>query len=609
MDDAANSAEKILARWAGTLPHHPYIDFARRLSITSAAEAPTFVLRLMTLYDVRTPQTPCTLPFKTDAPPPATDVWSLKVNLKNDFIWEETQAVVPLSATPETCALCSGSGKRPCKTCNGSKKMPCPDCLGPARRLCSECEGKGKLACVFCKGTGQVASSRDHTTPCQNCAGSGGPVCPTCEGKPLDCAQCKNTREAPCTVCKLKGEGPCADCGGDGQTLKARNYQIEYQPLLERRVCSDPQTPPGLLPAEYPSEAPSPVFAEAENDKIPALQDQLPRADVRAALDALLERSSAAAKEFTGEARVIRRRMTVEKIPVYSVAYEFEGKKYSCWAGSLGGKVVAAATPFTDLSELWAKEALERAAQRDFARAEDLLKNASELAPGPWLDGLKEKIDAIRATRRPLNLPLLFGLAAMLVATGALAATHRLSHHLLWPCVGYLAACAAGLLASWLLVAPRLGARGASAASAAATAGIFFLFSAINPFLRLDAAELQRLLHGRFGDDIPAILSEDDDYYLASLIEAYQPLGVDTQALSDALEANRRRIAAENARRTELKRQEDERLRQEQLARELRRRRAAEAIAAEEAAEAKARAAAAAKAKTKKKKKKKPASN
>jgi hypothetical protein len=606
VDEATIAAHKIMTRWAGTLPHHPYSDFQQKLTVTSAAESPAFIVRLMTIYDVRTPQAPCNLPLPKDGPPPVTDVWSVKVDLKADFIRDETQAVVPLSATPSPCEKCSGSGKRMCKDCNGSKIVPCPDCVGPNRRLCPECSGLGKQACMHCKGTGMVASSRDQQSPCQSCAGTGGPPCPKCKGRPLDCDVCKNTKEVACTRCNKEGQVPCEDCAGAGEVLRARGYLIEYQPLLEKRVCVDAQTPAGLLPADFPREPSGPIIGEAENDKIPLLEDQLPRADLRATLNAAIASAEAAKKDFSAEARVIKRRVTIEKIPVYSVVYEFESKKYACWVSALGDKVVAATTPFTDLSQKWAKEALERVASRDFARAEELLKNATELAPGPWLDGLKDKIEKGK-TSQSSALAAGLGLGFVLLATAGLAATHRLSHHLLWPCAGFLAACGAVALASQPLLKGLLGRRGASAASVIATTALFLVVSAVNPFLRLDAAELQGLIQQRFGGAIPAALSEDDEAYLASLITTYEPLGVDTQALSDALEANKQRIADEARARAE---EEAAREAQRQkLAAEKRRKAeiAAElAQAKKEAAAAAAKAKAAAAKKKKKKKKKKP---
>jgi hypothetical protein len=608
LDDAKYSAQKILTRWAGTLPHHPYSDFQQKASITSAAESPAYVIRLMTIYDVRTPQGAAALPFKKDAPPPATDLWSLKVDLKADYIRDETQAVLPLSATPEPCGSCSGSGKRACKDCSGSKVVACPDCVGPDRRKCPECEGLGKQACIHCKGTGMVASSRDQQSPCQSCAGTGGPPCKKCQGKPLDCDRCKNTKEVACANCNTEGRVSCTDCGGGGEILKARNFLIEYQPILEKRVYADPQTPAGLLPPDFPREAVSPLIGDAEDGKVPALLDQLP-APLRAAVDAAIARAEAAKKEFSGEARIIKRRLTIEKIPVYSVAYEFEGKKYACWASSLGDKVAAATTPFTELSQVWAKEAQEQASHRNFDRAEELIKNASELAPGPWLDGLSEKI-AKAKTAQSSALTLAAGAGAVLLATAALAATHRVSHHLLWPCAGFLAACAAGLAASQRLLVPVIGRRGASTTSVIATAGLFLVVSAINPFLRLDAAELSGLLQHRFGGAaIPSTLSPDDESYLNGLIATYQPLGVDVQALADALEANKQRLAEEERARQELlAKQAAEKRRQEKIARELREIKREQALAKAEAAAAaaKAKALAAKKKKKTKTKKKKP---
>ncbi|MBI4052339.1 MAG: hypothetical protein HY400_07515 [Elusimicrobia bacterium] len=567
----AQSVRDILAHWASSLPHHSYADFGQKISLVSVSEKPTFILRLMTLYDNRTPRESSTIPYRQENPPPtsAQDIWSYPGNLETDFIRHETRITIPVSQEPESCERCEGEGTIRCNVCVSSGSMLCPDCMGPKQKSCPECKGLGKIACRDCKGTGQVVTSMSGTglpikSGCQNCAGTGGPPCPKCGGKIVDCPTCQNKRSIECTNCRGQGRLSCPPCEGQRQVLKARSYLVEYQPILNQQPCPDPETPSGLLPSEIPRDVLGKVVYEIEADKITALKGSLPQADLEPVVQTLLKQAEAGKKEFDSEARIIKQRLTVDRLPVYSVVYEYLGKKYSCWATPFNHRVVAPESPFTALAAQWVQEIHESLAKQKYQNALELVEKSSALATWPWLQSLKQHIlqDKKRHSQlitQNMSLGVIFLFALLL---GLLS---RTSHHIFWPVAVYMALAFAGLQV--------FSRAGSLIAGISASAVFFFLFWLANPAQRLDAREFRALLRGRFGTDIPAVLKAEDESYLKFLIGIYEPMGVDISPAQEALKANAKRI--ELGHQEALQRKESQRKRAEE---ELQKKRKLEAL-------------------------------
>jgi hypothetical protein len=568
MDDTvAAAAREILARWALAQPGHPCDDFAAKISLVSVAEKPSFIVRLMTLYDIRTIAGEGRQPFPegTALPAGAADAWSREPELKKDFFGQEASFVVPAAKEPKDCPGCEGSGLRVCPACGGNKTKPCPACTR-GNKACPQCGGKGKISCPHCKGLGQVvnsiaASGQELRTPCPSCAGTGGPQCPQCASTAGFCKTCQNSRVVPCADCKSQGRLPCPDCQGSRRILPTRTYKVEYQPISSREVLPDPETPQGLLPADPPQRALGKLVYEAAAEGKLALPRPLPDAALQKAAETLLQRAEAGAEGFAGNARIIKQQLCVDRIAVYAVAYEYALKKYYCWATELDDHVWSAENPFTELAGQKGREALDCLSRGQYARAEELRGQAAALGGAAWVEGLKPLFEQGRE-RAAQSLGRNLGLGIVCAAALLLALDHRLSHHLFWPLAAYAVAALAATLLGWRFGGPKVRTpAGAAALAGGAAALAALVFTLANPVRRLDAGEFRGLLEARLGEPVRTVLSAEDVGYLQCLIADYAPLGVDVSSAQAALEANAKRLDAE---RQEAQRQEE--LRRQQAA-------------------------------------------
>ena len=560
MDDTvAGAARDLLARWALAQPNHPCDDFGQKLSIVSVAEKPAFIVRLMTLYDIRSMVGEGSQPCPEDAAPldEIADAWTREPGLKKDFFGQETTFVVPTATEPKECPSCEGSGSRTCKACGGGKTKPCPACTR-GNKSCPQCGGKGKIACPHCKGIGQVVNSisvsgQELRTPCPSCAGTGGPQCPQCASVAGFCKTCQNTRVVPCADCSSQGRLPCPTCQGSRRILPTRTYKVEYQPIGAREIRLDPETPQGLLPADPPQRAWGKLVYEAAAEGKVALAEPLPDVALQKAAEALLQRAEAGAEGFSGKARIVKQQLCVDRIPVYAVVYEYSGNKYYCWATALNDQVWAAASPFTELAGQRGQEALDCLARQQYARAEELRGQATALG-ATWVDGLKPLLEEGR-TRQAESLGRDLGIGIVCAATVLLALADRAGHHLFWPLAAYAGVVFAGTTLGWRFAGPKARTPAGAAALAAGIAALAaMVFTLAHPVRRLDAGEFHGLLRARLGEPARTALSAEDVGYVQSLIAAYAPLGVDVASAQAGLDANAKRLEAE---RQEAQRQEE----------------------------------------------------
>jgi hypothetical protein len=570
-EKAAGAARDILARWALAQPNHPLEDFGTKLSLVSVAEKPSFIVRLMTLYDIRSTVAEGSQPCPEDAPPAEPgDAWSRDPGLKKDYFGQEATFVVPTAKEPKECPGCEGTGTRVCKDCGGVKTNPCPACTRD-KKSCPQCGGKGKIACPHCKGSGQLvesisAAGQEIRTPCPNCAGTGGPQCPQCASAAGFCKTCQNTHLVPCTGCGGQGRLPCPDCKGSCRILPTRTYKVEYQPIGAREILLDPDTPQGLIPADPPQTPLGELIYEAAAEGKVSLGKPLPDAALQKAAEGLLQRAEAGAKGFDGEARIIKQQLCVDRLPAYAVVYEYSGRKYYCWATALGDQVWAPQSPFTELAAQRGKEALDCLSRGEFARAEELRSQAAALGGAAWVDGLKPLVEQGRA-RPAESLGQGLGLGIVGGATIALAMVHGASHHLFWPLAVYAGVAFAGTALGRHFAGPKVRTPAGAAALATGVAAVAAAaFVLADPARRLDAGEFRGLLAARLGDPARLALSTQDEGFVQSLIAEYTPLSVDVSPAQAALDANAKRLEAE---RLEAQRQED--LRRQQAAAEAQR--------------------------------------
>ncbi|WIG61064.1 MAG: hypothetical protein OJF49_003812 [Ktedonobacterales bacterium] len=280
-----------------------------------------------------------------------------------------------------------------CQTCNGAGHRACVRCEGRGRTQCPVCHGRAKIPCPRCKGRGRIASQRFASDPAQTksqirpssdrLGDFGGKVAdfarwlrtdttqtppafawatPTNAADTIPCPECEDgTRpcgcsggQVPCERCSGAGAMPCAACSGTGKVLRYQTVirrfdtQMTEQtlpydqsevaewiaPEMLRRATSEPvwegafDTLTGSVSANVPAEVWSQLRAFAD----------------RTTTDTSARSSQPDATSSAGERRVIARQLTLTRVPVTRVEYEFAGKPFEFIA--VGG---------TDAERFWAQ--------------------------------------------------------------------------------------------------------------------------------------------------------------------------------------------------------------------------------------------------------------
>lgn len=549
-------ARAILSRWDKAKPEQPFPDFAEKIGLQQILERPVFVAHLETLYDVRVGPEDVLVPWSEaiDQDAVSKDIWGFQAPLKQDFIYQEGELVFPRSLEPLACGVCEGSGGAPCKGCFGTGSMTCGECTAKGHKSCAQCGGLGRIACRQCGGRGMVpnsisSSGQSYESRCQACAGSGGPPCGQCSGGVIDCQVCGNKRFVPCPHCGNTGRVACVQCRGQRQLLRGHRYHVTYQPGYERGIYPPIDIPPGLLPEDPPRAVLGQLVYQDEGSRVLKTKDDFPCPEIRTAVDELLKRAVTSQEKLGAQARIVKQKLFIDRIPLYSVIYDFSGKKFSAWISPVGDRVVSDRDPFTELAGAWAGEAHKALAQEDYDKAEASAKKAQGISQPSWAEDFMQHIAALK--RKDMRaMAVSTGLAASLFLGGVLGLFHRDSPHLFWPWMAFMilsAAAAAWLIKpSWMESFSRsFGRKAAMALGAAPALALAAGFFALNPIRSLDQREFEARLKDRFGPRLSDALAPEDMGYLRAVIETYQPRGVEVSKARMVLESNDRRVELE----------------------------------------------------------------
>lgn len=602
-------ARELLAAWAKRYPSAAASGFSKKVEIVSVTERPVLAAFLRSLYDVRSIQEKI-LPFNESSPPDKgdkSDPYSFPDKLRKEFIDQEAVLTLAEDIPPMSCGKCESGDGPNCKSCSGAQKIACKECFGKGNKGCTMCSGEGKLICTGCKGKGKIVSAmgndgmrREGT--CPQCAGAGGQACPDCGSTAPDCNACRNERMIVCEKCRGSGKQPCSNCSDFKQLVPGFIVTIAHKVAYHRSFVRHPEVPEGCFPADPPPGKLGEKVVDLEADKIVADAEIDPIAK-----DAATKVLAQAKNGHGPKSKLIRQALTVELVPVYDIAFRYEGKDYRAWATRYQNRVVCENDPFSDQLRQTADDAATSLARGDVSRYESTLKKGLELAPNdPGLLALKSK-NAVKVKLARLN-PGDVAAAAAAVVSMMILAMSSASNHRFWPVLtaGLIilgaAIVAARLLPRYVPIPQSLtpGQRyGLSAATAAVPAVLaMMLFALINPPRRLDARDFKRLVD-RYEILVPDRIEDKDEEDIQNLISRYELLGVNVQPARTILDTRRRYL--DDLHQAELKKQEDLRRQQE----EAKRLRAEQARKEKEAAAKKAAAKKAAEAAAKKKKKKK----
>ncbi len=583
LDNSKNVEAEIraaLAQWAKRIERNPVPDFAEKISIVSVVDKTAYAGFLRCLFDVRTGPVDKILPYRPDAPPPVSakeDPWSLPVAFSKQFLEQEATATATDRTEPEDCGRCSGDRQPPpCDACQGAKTVACDACSAKGRKSCPACRGRGIISCEMCGATGKVVQSVAHDGTriedvCPQCTGKKGVPCRDCaDAAESDCVKCGNARKMTCPKCAGLGTPVCSQCGGTRKVVRGFSYEVAYRIAYYRSVVRDPDTPAEVFPADPPLGKLGETVLELEVEDAAAFETKKPAGRAGESFARVLAMVPAAG--LGPNSKRILHSLSVEKIPIWQVAYKFEDKEYHVWICRYENRVFPVEDPFAALAGRWASAADEMLKSGDLpAFAEQVAKLAAVAPQDPAVEELKEKgAAAQKSATLLLGIPTAAALAA---AIPSLLSSLYASPNRVVPLAGLgggilaFSTAAVWWLRSRLAAGPLLPTLGRSARTiAAAAAGAVLpvvVFLALSPVHRLDVAEFEKKISDIESRPLESLTPADDET-LTQLIKDYAPRGVDTAAAKNLLDAHANFVAAARA----------EALRQEEAARELARKQA-----------------------------------
>ncbi|MFI5349217.1 MAG: hypothetical protein ACHQ2Z_06720 [Elusimicrobiota bacterium] len=562
-DAAETRVRALLGDWAGRATGNPVPDFGRDISIASIRDKTAYAVFLRCLFDVRSEPVDKTLPYRESEPPKTADKkdpWSLPSGLSKIFLEQEATVVAAEAVEPSSCNFCAGEGQTgACEKCRGSKTAPCEACSNRGRKSCPACGGRGSIKCAQCSGSGKVLLS---LTPdglrtedvCPQCTGKKELPCHDCVDAAVpDCAVCANKRVVACPKCEGRGTPLCSQCGGARFVVPGFTLHVDYKLGYYRSIVRDPSIPEAVFPEDPASGKLGDTVLECDCGDGETLADKKPEGPAGEAFAKVLAQASAA--KLGVNSKAILQSLSVEKIPIYEVAYVYEGKEYHAWATSFQNRVVPLDDPFADVAARLTGEAESFLHENEFALFEDRLAKAATLAPkNPAPAALRGKAwDEQRRAVAAFGMRVSAGLS---VALPAVLALMYKSPNRFIPLgallLGVLAASAGAVflagraLASRpLMPAPRRKAWGAGAAAGGAVLATALFVSAA-PIRRIDVREFGGKVSSY--EAVPFVnWGPGDDAALRALIKEYGARGVDTTAGQNLLDGHASYLAAARA--------------------------------------------------------------
>ncbi|HEX8036344.1 MAG TPA: hypothetical protein VF510_20970 [Ktedonobacterales bacterium] len=276
------------------------------------------------------------------------------------------------------CLTCNGTGHRSCATCDGKGFVQCPVCHGRSRIPCRRCRGRGVIPDAVAErrarssmGYIQVQAERlaadageriadfaerlrqDYGVPLPpsdqwvpNLSTTGETIpCPDCVNGTIPC-ECGNGKRV-CATCQGTSAAPCRACGGSGKVVRHRQLVRQFDTRLSERVLPlDDEAMAQHLNEEMVRKGVGELVWEGSLESIPSMPvASVPEAiwasalafahDQQQALTTAASTGDGTSAE--GERRVISRRMTLSRVPLIRMEYDFAGHAFSVVAVGRSG--------------------------------------------------------------------------------------------------------------------------------------------------------------------------------------------------------------------------------------------------------------------------------
>lgn len=266
---------------------------------------------------------------------------------------------VPGAGSVLACDACGGTGTRDCHACEGSGRHACGRCRGSGRLTCPRCRGRGRLTRPhagasqaqlhverLAKEAGErVIDLRDRVvrdwsksfrpafewTPALNETAETIP-CPDCQGGTLAC-DCDGGQQV-CETCGGSGAEECPRCKGTGRTVRYQEVVRRFDTRVGTRALPLEERAADWLSQEALTRAQGePVWTGALNDArgtqsapagVPADVWREALAFTAAGMVGLPDGGGAG----DGDRRVISRQLSLIRVPLTHLDYEFAARRY-----------------------------------------------------------------------------------------------------------------------------------------------------------------------------------------------------------------------------------------------------------------------------------------
>ncbi|MGO8950074.1 MAG: DnaJ-like cysteine-rich domain-containing protein [Ktedonobacterales bacterium] len=301
-------------------------------------------------------------------PGPILPVWDYLFPSTPEIESGERRERIAGTTQVAACRNCNGTGHRPCADCDGSGFVQCPICHGRARIPCRRCRGRARIADpkaerraranlgyfqVQAERLRQDASERlvdfaerlrqDYGIPLPP-TGQLVPLAPA-SGETIPCPDCVNgsipckcgNGKLVCESCAGTGASLCTACAGTGKVLRHRELARRFDtrisqstlPLADSEMTSWLTEgmvrksggeevwngPVDSLHLAVPPSVPPEVWATTQ-EIVKRLRDRM--TDVEQEDD-----------QGQNERRVLSRRVSLERVPVTRVEYEFADQPFA----------------------------------------------------------------------------------------------------------------------------------------------------------------------------------------------------------------------------------------------------------------------------------------
>jgi len=297
---------------------------------------------------------------------PPVDVWAYEFPATPEIEAGERRERLPTAGGVYSCAACQGGGRRSCGKCEGRGFDICPRCRGSAHLTCPRCRGRGRVPITPFEPLARQSASHLHrhaerlateagerivgfaehlrqdrgvSPPPSSSWSPAGPhpgetiACPNCtDGTvPCDCEQGKRR----CATCAGSGQEACPICKGTGHLSHYREIVRRFDTRLSTRSLPLEGAVAQWVPDDVLARgvgarawygARADLTVEARPPDVPQTVWEAVMAFAQAEFP--VASPSAIELEAPAERRVLSCQVSVQRVPLVRMEYEFGGSHY-----------------------------------------------------------------------------------------------------------------------------------------------------------------------------------------------------------------------------------------------------------------------------------------